>query len=452
MIDKYWRNTTTDKWVAMRYRVVDNNDTSKFTKHKFDYVKYINMFYKWTDCYYLPPSVWIFKQITRPIYMKPWVSFQLRDHQQDVINFVREQIQQWRRSCFIESATWSGKTYMLLWICNLIWWRAIIGVPTKAIWNQIVETISQYYHCWWYKEWCDFDVAVVCHKTLNIKYDDIANTFDVLLLDELHNLPKKRIQQIVLRKWSFVFWCTATPIRKEFGIEWFKMLLWWYFNTWVKTLPVHVFGIHSRINISISEYNEQLGDLPQESPEILRRIIINNTSRNEMIVRLIKRLRSIWLTKVIFFSDRTQHLEILSSLIGDESILFYGKSDIVKAKERVLTLEKYVILGNIKTCWEWFDLPELQCWILWVSTSWVKSIIQMAWRMVRPSWNKTCAYFIDIFDTLTVWQSRPKPLGHYQRRKIYREMGRSINDISLLPTFLQNEWNNSTKVTSQSIL
>lgn len=436
-IDQRWRAWTTNKESRMKYRIQ--------SKENVDFIKnpnvkaYYKKFWKWISMFtlhkniaLLPPSVWNFFPCKNTITQLK--EFSLREHQSNALDFVQQQIADNKRSCFVESVTWSGKTYLLLWVCSL-WWNSIIVVPNRWIWHQLVDTISNYYTCWWYWTW-SYDVTIICYASFNKVYEDINWSFDFLLLDELHNIPQARRDQIIKWKWSFIFWCTATPIRKEFDIDWFKLLLWNVFNTWVKTIPVNVFLAKNEIKVSLSDYIKLTTWLAPESPEALRRVVVNNDDRNQKIFALIKRLWKLWMKKLIFFSDRTQHLENLSSIIWDDAILFYGKSDIDDVKQRIKSKDCYVILWNIKCCWEWFDVPELQCWILWVSTTWVKSIVQMAWRMVRIFPWKTEAFFVDIMDTLQVDTSKKKYLWTSQRKKMYQELWWNIRDLKEMPSFL----------------
>jgi hypothetical protein len=78
---------------------------------------------------------------------------------------------------------------------------------------------------------------------------------------------------------------------------------------------------------------------------------------------------------------------------------------------------------------EGMNIPQLEVWILFTSASFRWGIDQMAWRVRRFYGDKTCWYFIDFQDYISIAWSKYKSPWVYNRRKAYKGFGRKIGNL-----------------------
>ena len=219
----------------------------------------------------------------------------------------------------------------------------------------------------------------------------------MLICDEWHKVPPKRREQICKWKWSLIYWLSATPIRKEFWREWIEKLFGKIHLTWLTSLPVKVYIHRFRYNYNQEEMEEASEWLAPDSNEIYRRLVTNNKLRYQELLKVLKKLDSMWYTKYIIFSDRVSHIEqtiwILDS-VWYNTIWYYWKTDKDIADGLIKRHQNYIIVGHPSSCGEWFDVPELEVSILFTSTGWEWAVRQIAWRSKRYSWEKKNLYLL----------------------------------------------------------
>ena len=75
----------------------------------------------------------------------------------------------------------------------------------------------------------------------------------------------------------------------------------------------------------------------------------------------------------------------------------------------------------VTASWEWFDVPGIECWILFFSTAWMGSIEQMVGRAKRFSEWKEYAYRVDIQESSKIEPDQYKWFGQWERLKFYAE-------------------------------
>ena len=273
-------------------------------------------------------------------------------------------------------------------------------------------------------------------KTFSRLYEQLNDSrYQLLLIDEWHNLPQLRKDQINLWKWQFVCTVTATPQRKQYNIDWFRMLLGNIYDTWLQSLPVKVITYEYKYDYPIDVVMKASEGLAPESPELQRRLVCQNVDRISHLSLVISEFINKWFKRFIVFTDRVQHTELIQQHLKCKypTYILSGSTD----KQEILANlpEAYVLIGITRCCWEWFDLPELECGIIFVSSSRVNTIDQTAWRMRRTNWDKTFAYYVDFIDNLKIAGSKPKKLGFYKRKTIYQEKGRSVQPFDSFISF-----------------
>lgn len=435
-IDEYWRATTQVFWIADEYKVEDERDI--YVMKVPESVKQrmlatglwvrLYVYDKNTSTYRLPPSAWkrIFaKETTISFSMK---SSELKDYQLDVLKMIRQDNV---RSAFIESWTWTGKSYILWWLIALNKKKTLIVVPNISIARWLFDKLSQWSSKimlaqWKNIIWAEANDIVICHHTtFNTHYEYINGKYDVLILDEWHHLPVKRIKQINFWKWWAIYWLSATPIRKEFWRKGVWIIFWKLYNTWVEALPIKVLVHKFRYDYDQEELQKASDWLAPDSIEIFRRLIINNEKRYQELMKILTDLDAKWYKKYIIFSDRVDHIETIMRMLTASwrnVVWYYWASNKDESETKIKTSDKYVIVWHPTSCWEWFDVPDIEVAILFTSTGWEGAISQMAWRARRYAWEKKEWILVDFVDQMSIMGGKTKSLSFGKRMKVYRQL------------------------------
>lgn len=434
-IDEYGRATTQLSQIADEYKVKDERDihVMKIPDHIKQRLLATGLRVKLytydrsTNTYRLPPSAG--KKID---YEWNEISFTMKNNE-----LFPEQYETilkiWKgnaRCAFIESDTGTWKSYILSWLIALHKVKTLIVVPNISIARGLLEKLSKrsskLFLAQWNKIiWADDDIVICHHTTFNKYYDEINWKYKMLIIDEWHHLPKKRIEQICKWKWWLIYWLSATPIRKEFGREGIEKMFGKIYNTWLLSLPIKVLIHKFRYDYNGEELEEASKWLAPDSNEIFRRLVVKNDMRYSELIKVLSKLDFIWYTKYIIFSDRVEHIErIMSTLknIWYNVVWYYGKTNKAEADEFIKSHNKYVIVWHPTSCGEWFDVPDLQVSILFTSTGWEWAIKQMAWRAKRYAWDKKEWILVDFVDQISIMGGKSKSLSFGKRMKVYKQL------------------------------
>ena len=435
-----WIAYTTSKQEAEQYRVEDTRDTTKFIKdenvrrRKEANWSWIKMYSTIKGYYVLPVCTHQICKIERQFsFETTWLN--LREHQNTMVEFVKKIYWDGQKSCFIIAGTGTGKTYGMLAITQLLGLTTVIVTPNSTISKLLYDDFSKYVETKIIKGSKDLmlaDVNIMCHQTFNKVYDQINGRIEVLLMDEWHHIPQTRIDQINLRKWRFVCGFTATAIRKEFGLEWFSMLFGNILDTETEALPIKLYYHEFRYDYNTTEFLEASDGLAPDSPEMYRRLVMSNDTRNEELANIIKKFISVGKKYFIVFSDRVEHIINTTAYLRKQfaNVREYrwdsDKEQVIKEYER---MDWGIIVGNLQSCGEWFNIKKLEVGILYVSTQRTVTCEQAAGRVRRHYWDKKEGIFVDFVDNLSFNWSATKKLWRYERKKIYAKKWRSLNYV-----------------------
>lgn len=408
-----------------------------------------------TKRYYLPRSAyWDHKNPRSESLDTTWClarldmineQWMLRDYQFEAVEEMLKTIDstQW---WLIVSWTWTWKTRMIRALIKSLEKPVVLVVPNNVVWDNADESFEDLWfdieHIHWKQDKIDPNKSYVCHySTLELNYEELNDWNRVLILDEAHMSPCSTLLKSICL-WradeprTCVFWVTATPYRAEFWEEWFVKLFWYIYDTKQEALPVNVLCIKKTREYDL-EYAMKCQEwLSSDSPEIRNKILNNDSWRTKEIIDMALRCyhrkwEETW--KVIVFVNRTEFAKELYSQIKKEiwqdAYLLIWETSNQDIKKSVAKLNQYIIVANVKCAGEWLDIPALDTWILTFITKDKKSLAQMAWRVRRASEWKSCGYFIDFMDTIKVWPTRPVNGWGMERRKLYSELGFSLQDI-----------------------
>lgn len=345
----------------------------------------------------------------------------------------------WDHLYMIDSFIVNHNTKMVLWIIQTAGLPTILVVPNTAVRNVNVREISQFTSC---IPWVGGEtptekanVYVMTSKTFNLVYEKVNGSFDILLIDESHRLPPTRVSQINQWKWCFVCWLTATPYRKEFSEEWFKMLFGEYFDTQKTALSMKIGVYRYERDYEMSEAISAAEGYAPESNEILRNLVINDEKRMDALMDVMNKLWKLWYRRYIVFSDRVDHIEKIYDRIAKSipyTYHYYGSTSTEakkKVEEEFHKQPYWVIVGHPESCGEWFNVPSLEVAIMFTSTSWEGRIEQIAGRVRRYSGEKNHWLLVDFADFYRIAGSKKKAMGFYNRSKIYQERWRETFNL-----------------------
>lgn len=439
-LDEYGRAYTTDKFTALSYRIKDRQINYHAIKNWYTApIKYITFSSrdKENKRYRLPPSCWVSRKTGTQIDTPGELS--LYGFQQEAVDFIRREYDSYRRSCMIVSWTATGKSHIIMGAIYAIKHRTVIVVPNTLIGKWLQDKLGTLLDAKFYvaakyrKLQTKPNVLIVTGASFNNLYNELNGYYDTIFLDEWHHLSYKRRDQLNMRKGDFICMLTATPERKEYGLDWFELFVWHIRDTESQALPVKVLTYEYEYSYTAEQVIKAQEWLSPDSPELYRRLYCYNEDRIEHLNRVIQYLKArLWFKKIIVFTDRLEHIKLIQAHLP-ESIRLTGQEDKTKFLEYIKEKDDYLIVAMSQCAGEGFDLPDLECWILFMSTSWTNTIDQTAGRIRRFHWDKQVAYYIDFIDIIKIMWWKKKKLWRYDRHRIYKN---KWWDVSPLESFL----------------
>ncbi len=432
-----WIAYTTDKNFAEKFKVEDNKPIH-FIKNK-RYQEYLRIHWsykKFYRCinkkyYVLPPSKWF------NIVKKKWelkISDWLHARQKEWVEHVVNTYNEWKKSSFLISWTWTGKWHILPSIINSFdGLNILVLAPNNVVWERLMDDLwDLFFQYVRWKKILEFEwwLVLTLYKTFNMYFDHINSKFDIVIIDEWHHVWWQLETNLYLWK-SFILWMSATPYRNEYNEDWFKMFFWDMYDTEKQALPVKVYEYKFKYEYAAEDVIAAQEWLPTTSPEIYRRLIIWNKSRYEDLVLIIENVSNKWFRNFIVFSDRLDHISKLEEILKNEFsnkhvVVIKWESDVLKIMEELKDRHDIIIIWSTSVVKEGMNIPQLEVWILFTSSSFKWWIDQMVGRVRRFYWDKEFGYFIDFQDYISIAWSKYKSPWVYSRRKAYKSFWWSI--------------------------
>lgn len=429
-----WIAYTLNLDFAERFKVKDNRPIhfikDKRIREYYQRVWSFKKFYNKYQWYYLlPPSQWFVKTKHKlEIKNSEW----LYDRQKEAITDVLDLYNRWQKSCFVVSGTGTGKWHMLPCMVNSMKpLRVIVLAPSDVVGVRLMDDLHMAKYVRGKKILKEnHDVVVTLYKTFVNYIDDLKNRYDVVIIDEWHHTAGQ-LEESLYRWKGFICWMSATPYRNDFDNEGFKMFFWNIIDTEKKALPIKVFRHQFVYDYSDQEVIDALWGLPTTSPEVYRRLIINNKKRYEELVLMIENIEEKWFKNFIVFSDRLEHIariyeELSTSFPNKHIVVIKWESDVLGIMNELKWKHDFIIIGSNSVVKEGMNVPQLEVWILFVSAVFKWGLDQMAWRVNRVYGDKEFWYFVDFQDEITIMGTKPKKLWVYSRHKAYKEFGRTV--------------------------
>jgi len=319
-----------------------------------------------------------------------------------------------------------GKTTVALAIAARLGLRTMIVVHKEFLANQWRERIKQF--CPGatigivqqdkIEVNCDFVIAMLQSLSLKEYSFEQFESIGTLFVDEAHHVCARVFSQSLFKLCPrHVFGLSATPDRKD-GLT--KVLHWFLGPTFFSVerenqKQVQVFPID--FDCPLFRDPPPCNRTGKISLVQMITDLVENNERNDMLVKLIKKISS-GNRQVLVLSDRRLHCEYLHSHFPEKSGLYMGG---MKESKLLETSEKQIIIGTFSQAHEGLDIPKLDTVILATPKSDIKQSIG---RILRETGGKkNDPHIYDIVDQWSLLFAM-----YQKRRRVYREGGFIFDD------------------------
>jgi len=336
----------------------------------------------------------------------------------------------------------SGKTIIGLEIIAQRKLPALILVHRKQLLDQWIERtqsflgipkkdIGQFYSV---KKKTGEKITIAMMQTLvrTNNFTELQNKFGTIIADECHHIPAKTFREVISQlNPRYIYGLTATPKRKHND----EPLIYMFIGDIIAqmeqapseiiaetvTVPYRPVKTH----VIIRETNLEVPfKFTTDNFQLLAKLICFDTNRNQMIVKDIQEQTSQG-KKVLFLSERRDHLEILSMYLKGlcETITISGEDSNAKRGiklKQIQTGHYQVILSTGQFFGEGLDIPDIDCLIIAFPFSFEGKLIQYIGRMRGKDNQKT---IIDYEDKKIAFLERQ----FKQRKRYYKKLTTSIS-------------------------
>lgn len=433
MHDEYWNAFTLEKSIAQKFTHPHRNPFNK--KDKNIYIPPVRHYHydKESKRYYLPPSQWLPSEWLVKIDFT--LDKTLYDYQQEAVDFT---VNAKTKATLIKAWVWSGKTIIWCGVINTLKTPTLIITPSQLICKSWLEKLQNM---------CDAnimtsakikkmldkneklpDVLIVTRSSADNVYELINWYYDLLIIDEAHHISDTTKKIINMWKWWRILWLTATPKKKEMDEQDMINYFWSFLDLQKEALPVKVLTYQYNSRYSIQEFIKASEWLDPESPEVLRRLVNNDDYKITVLRnRIVPKLYKMWLRKFIVFVDRVDYAYKIKEYFN-EAVVLSWQEDKTKVIDSVKDKDEFLIIAMSWCAGEWFDLPAIECGILFYSTNWDNSIEQLSWRARRRDWSKKYCYWVDVQHKALIVDKR-NSFHKSDRLKYYKQRKRTVESL-----------------------
>src|SRR3989339_699021 len=296
----------------------------------------------------------------------------------------------------------SGKTIIGLEIIAQRKLPALILIHRKQLLDQWIERtqsfleipkkdIGQYYSV---KKKTGEQITVAMMQTLVRigNFAELQNKFGTIIVDECHHTPAKTFREVIGQlNPKYIYGLTATPKRKHND----ETLIYMFIGDIIARMEQAPEIIAETPELSYKSVKTQIiiRETNLEVPfkfttdnfQLLAKLICFDTNRNQMIVKDIQEQTSQG-KKVLFLSERRDHLEILSLYLKGlcETITISGEDSNAKRAiklKQVQTGHYQAILSTGQFFGEGLDIPGIDCLIIAFPFSFEGKLIQYIGRL-----------------------------------------------------------------------
>lgn len=327
---------------------------------------------------------------------KDFVDFEseikLQDHQEIAIEKVRE-----KDFGVIVSPPGSGKTVIGLEIIAERRQPALIIVHRKQLFDQWIERIQNFLkipkkdigQIGNQKKKIGKHITIAMIQSLSriADYQEIANAFGTIIIDECHHIPAKSFREAIINFNAFyLYGLTATPKRKNND----EKLIFVYIGNILHHVNQQQFlaerNIKTEINIKETELFAPF-DYKIDKYETISRILIHDTQRNSLILNDIEQNAERFRT-ILILTERKAHVDILNLYLKDkyETITIHGDDSEIARKSKIEQIKQghfKIVISTGQYFGEGIDISNLECLFIVYPFAFEGKLIQYIGRIQR---------------------------------------------------------------------
>jgi superfamily II DNA or RNA helicase len=297
----------------------------------------------------------------------------------------------------IVSPPGTGKTIIALQIIASKKQPALILVHRKQLLDQWIERIQSFLkipkkeigQIGNQKDKIGKQITIAMIQTLarREKFEDIANRFGTIIIDECHHIPAKSFREAIVKFNTFyLYGLTATPQRKNND----QKLIFVYIGNILHQLNQHEFlkenNIRTEINITETGLFAPF-DYKVDNYETISNILIHDTNRNSLILNDIEKNISRF-KSILVLSERKAHVELLNLYLKDqyETITIHGDDSAASRKSKMEQIKQghfKIIISTGQYFGEGIDLSNLECLFIVYPFAFHGKLIQYIGRIQR---------------------------------------------------------------------
>ena len=293
----------------------------------------------------------------------------------------------------------SGKTIMGLELISRKQQPALIVVHRKQLFDQWIARIESFlgiperdigkYSGSHKKDGKKISVGMIQTLKQHEVSKKIGKSFGTIIVDECHHVPAKTFRETITRHSSYyLYGLTATPMRKNND----ENLIYVYIGNILSEIPSKFLDTDqsATIQINIRETDLQAPfDYRIDDYEILSKILVFDTSRNQLIVDDLKKVID-EKKSVLLLTERKAHIEVLNLYLKEqfETITLSGDDSKGSQQSKMKQIHSghfQIVLSTGQYFGEGIDVNKFDCLFLAYPFAFKGKLIQYIGRITRSN-------------------------------------------------------------------
>ncbi len=230
-------------------------------------------------------------------------------------------------------------------------------------------------------------VAMIQSLARRKDYEDIANAFGTIIIDECHHIPAKSFREAIIKfNAYYLYGLTATPQRKNND----QKLIFVYIGNILHRLDQHEYLKEKNIKTEINVMETGLYapfDYKIDNYETISNILIHDTKRNSIILSDIENNANRF-KSILILSERKAHVELLNLYLKEkfETITIHGDDSAGSRKSKIEQIKQghfKIIISTGQYFGEGIDLNNLECLFIVYPFAFKGKLIQYIGRIQR---------------------------------------------------------------------
>ena len=218
-------------------------------------------------------------------------------------------------------------------------------------------------------------------------FNELANAFGTIIIDECHHIPAKSFREAVVHFNAFyLYGLTASPKRKNND----QKLIFVYIGNILHHVSQQEYllkkNIQTEINIKETDLFAPF-DYKIDKYETISRILIHDTKRNSLIIEDIEKNAKRFRT-ILILTERKAHVDILNLYLKDryETITIHGEDSERSRKSKMEQIKQghfKIVISTGQYFGEGIDISNLECLFIVYPFAFEGKLIQYIGRIQR---------------------------------------------------------------------